>query len=84
MNQVMSTGSQTRRLVDEDWFMYESIKYLAGLHRSHHNLTYVGYCEFLARVVRKVHPDSDSWSPFGVLATPVYVCQIETSGSLQW
>lgn len=81
---------------DDDWdtghnrldvepFMYDSIKYLAELHRSSNSgFTYVGYSEFLARVVRVVNPTTDAWSPCAVLATPLYVCQIETSGRLHW
>lgn len=71
--------------LDVEPFMYDSIKYLAELHRTNNNrLAYVGYSEFLARVVRVVHPESARWSPCAVLATPLYVCQIETSGRLQW
>ena len=72
-------------LSDSDSFMYDSIKYLSGLPRTQNDLTYVGYCEFLARVVRRVSPDSlDGRGPYAVLATPLYVCQIETSEQLQW
>lgn len=77
-------GQGSGRL-DVEPFMYDSIKAIAELHRTRNNeLTYVGYSEFLARTVRVVHPVDDVWSPHGVLATPLYVCQIETSGRLQW
>lgn len=79
-------GWSTRReRLDVEPFMYDSIKYLTELHRARNNeLSYVGYSEFLARVVRVVHPTDDAWSPYAVLATPLYVCQIETSGQLRW
>ncbi len=71
--------------LDVEPFMYDAIKHLAGLHRTRDSgLAYVGYSEFLARAVRVVHPTNDAWSPAAVLATPLYVCQIETSGRLQW
>ena len=83
--QHFDNWSTTRERLDVEPFMYDSIKYLAELHRvSNNELTYVGYSEFLARVIRVVHPTADTWSPAAVLATPLYVCQIETSGQLRW
>lgn len=76
---------QSDESLDVEPFMYDSIKHLAELHRASNNgLSYVGYSEFLARVVRVVHPTLDAWSPCAVLATPLYVCQIEMSGRLHW
>lgn len=73
------------RRVDVESFMYDAIKHLAELRRARDSgLSYVGYSEFLARLVRKVHPTDDRWSPYAVLGTPLYVSHVELDGQLQW
>lgn len=67
----------------EDAFMYDSIVHIAESPQGPHGRLYMplGYCEFLARVVRIPETTDEYWNdappPDAILATPLYVQHID-------